>query len=112
MVDVSGAHHMETTHRDITPQFDVKIQGFDLLKVLGDLLMQESALPAREDGGYVRRNRGQTHTFLRRARRAFCHAPTVCLTSPSPGNASFPQPVADGTCRAADVWRAVESSSP
>ena len=34
---------METTPRDTAPRFDVKIQGFDLLKVLGDLLMQEEA---------------------------------------------------------------------
>src|SRR2546427_1080449 len=75
---------------------------------------QEPTFPAGEDGRYhVRSNPGQTHIpFLQPARRAFSHARTLFLTSPSPGKASFPQPVADGTCRAADVWRAVESSSP
>src|SRR5712692_35734 len=38
---------------------------------------QEPALSAGEEGRYhVRRNHGQTHTFLQRARRAFCHART------------------------------------
>src|SRR2546422_6312304 len=75
---------------------------------------QKPALPTAEDGRYhVRSNPGQTHIpFLQPARRAFSHDRTLCLTSPSPGKASFPQPVAAGTCRAADGWRAVESSSP
>src|SRR5207244_12432607 len=38
----------------------------------------------------VRSNPCQTHIpFLQPARRAFSHARTLCLTSPSPGKASF-----------------------